>query len=83
MRTISLSVSESDYATFQRAAREQDRPAAELIREAMALYREVKLEARTPLADLPSLAGHRLVTELPSRAETYDEAFAGERSPVR
>jgi hypothetical protein len=81
MKTISVAVSESDYTTFQRAAREQDRAAAELIREAMALYREVKLEARAPLTDLPALAGHRQIAGLPSRSELYDESFDRERAP--
>jgi hypothetical protein len=42
-----------------------------------ALPREVKLGARTPL-DLPALAGHRQIGELPSRAEIHEEAYAAE-----
>ena len=73
MKTISLSVSESDYEAFRRAARGKNRPIAELIREAMTVYRTERLEARTPLTELPALAGHRLVVDLPSRDELQDE----------
>ena len=75
MKTISLSVSEEDYEAFRRAARRRDRPAAELIREAMAFYRAEKLEERSRLASLPLLAGHRLIDRLPTRAEIYDDAY--------
>lgn len=78
MKSISISVIEADYAAFQRASREQGRPAAELIREAMARYRETVLDRREPLLDLPVLVGHRLVGALPARSELNDE-IAGER----
>lgn len=76
MKTISLSVSELDYEAFRRAARNLGRPIAQLIREAMARYRAEELEPRPPLRDLPVLAGPRLRTALPSRAELYDEIFS-------
>jgi hypothetical protein len=77
MKTISLSVSTSDYEAFRRAARAQHRPIAQLIREAMAFYRAERLAERSPLTDVPVLAGHRLVGRLPTRDEIYDEVFAG------
>lgn len=77
MKTISLAVSEAEYEAFRRAAQEQNRPVAQLIREAMAYYRENQLEARTPLVELPLLPGHRLVQALPEREELYSEVFAG------
>jgi hypothetical protein len=76
MKTISLAVSESEYEAFRRAAQEENRPVAQLIREAMAYYREQRLEARTPLVELPLLPGHRLVQALPAREELYSEVFA-------
>lgn len=79
MKTISLCVSEDEYATFRRAARAQQRSTAELIREAMALYREVRLERRRPLRDLPLLAGHRALGPVPTRGELYEEIFGGDR----
>jgi hypothetical protein len=47
-----------------------------LISEAMAYYREKRLEAKTPLTDLPLLSGQRLVQELPTRDELYNEIFS-------
>ena len=83
MKTISVAVSESDYETFRRAARAQHRPIAQLIREALAAYREEKLEAKTPLVELPILEGHRLINDLPSRAEIYKEIFSEQEHPPR
>ncbi len=78
MKTISVAVSEADYEVFRQAARAQERPIAQLIREAMSVYRAERLEARTPLTEIPTLPGHRLIGQLPSRAEVYAEMF-GER----
>ena len=75
MKTISVGVVDSDYESFRKASKAQGRPIAQLIREAMAFYRQERLEQRTPLREVPALAGHRLVTDLPDRAELYDEMF--------
>jgi hypothetical protein len=75
MRVISLTVSNSDYEAFREASKKQERSIAQLIREAMAFYREQKLQKRTPLSDLPVLAGHRLIGSLPGRDEIYNEIF--------
>ncbi len=75
MKPISVIVSEGDYEAFREAAHEQGRSIADLIREAMTYYRTEQLEARPPLDQIPVLAGHRLKTKLPSRAEIYDEVF--------
>jgi hypothetical protein len=75
MKTISITVSESDYEAFRSASQAQQRPIAQLICEAMALYQQEKLQERTPLTDLPLLLGHRPIRDLPSRAEIYDEIF--------
>lgn len=63
---------------FRRAARARNRSAAQLIREAMAFYRAEKLEERPRLTELPVLAGHRQLGELPNRAEVYEEMFSGD-----
>jgi hypothetical protein len=76
MKPISLSVSNDDYEAFRKAARERNTSIAQLIRDAMLLYRTERLERRTPLEELPLLTGHRPVESLPSRAELYDEVFA-------
>ena len=75
MKTISVYVSSADYEAFREASRAQHRSIAQLIREAMAFYREKRLDTRSRLADLPVLAGHRPVGSLPSRYELFDEAF--------
>lgn len=83
MKTVSLSVSEEDYEAFREAARRGERSIAQLVREAMAFYREHRLQPRTRLEDVPALAGHRPLGELPSRAELYDEVFPERRSGGR
>jgi hypothetical protein len=51
MKTITLNVSEPVYADFQRYAREQDRPASELMREAMEAYRRANIRPSKSLRD--------------------------------
>jgi hypothetical protein len=75
MKTISVSVSESDYEAFRQAAEQGDRSIAQLIREAMRLYRSERIEIRKPLRDLPVIPGHRQIRKLPRREEIYEEAF--------
>lgn len=77
MKAISVAVSEEDYEEFRSVANREGRSIAQLIREAMALYRETKMKRRPPLHDLPQLVGHQLVAALPSRSEIYDEIYAG------
>jgi len=43
MKPITINVSESTYREFKKYARRQDRKTAELIREAMELYRREKI----------------------------------------
>jgi len=45
MKPITFNVSESTYLEFKKYAKRQDRTTAELIREAMELYREKKIKA--------------------------------------
>ena len=78
MKTVSVTVPEADYEIFLRAARAQHRPVAQLIQEAMALYRKERLQARPLLTDLPILHGHRPIGGLPTRADIHDEIFADE-----
>lgn len=80
MKTISVAVSHEDYEAFRRAAREQGRPIAQLIRESMAVYRTEHLERRRRLDRLPVLAGHQPTGDLPGRGEIYEEIFTGRGS---
>jgi hypothetical protein len=78
MKTISVAVSNEDYEAFRRGSRRTKRSIAQLIREAMALYRRELLEEKPRLTELPVIRGHRLVGPLPARGEVYDEIFGGE-----
>jgi hypothetical protein len=78
MKTISVSVSKADYEAFRRGSKRLQRSIAQLIREAMVLYREQRLEEKSRLTTLPALVGHRPLSGLPARAELYDEIFDAE-----
>ena len=60
MKAISVYVSEKTYDEFQKYAQDQDRPVAELIREAMEAYRERKIQPQTSLKRMPTSAKPRL-----------------------
>ena len=55
MKTISVNVSEPVYEDFMEHAQRTDRTAAELIREAMDLFRNQRIRPRTSLATLKPL----------------------------
>ena len=55
MKTISVNVSEPVYEEFMRHAQRTDRTAAELIREAMDLFRRERIQPQTSLAQLKPL----------------------------
>ena len=78
MKTISVSVLSEDYEAFRRSARRRKLPIAQLIREAMALYRQERLEEKSRLDEIPVLVGPRPVAGLPGRAELYEEIFGGD-----
>ena len=78
MRTISVAVSEAVYEDFKRASREQQRPIAQLIREAMKLYRDSRLLEHEPLRRFEIIEKCKPRGPLPARGEIYDE-MTGER----
>jgi len=51
MKPITINVSEPVYKAFQQHAKKADRKAAELIREAMELYRRERIQGRSSLRD--------------------------------
>ncbi len=51
MKLITVNVSEPVYRDFQAFAKKADRKTAELIREAMELYRQIHMNRRTTLRD--------------------------------
>lgn len=78
MKTISVSVSKDDYEAFRRGSKRLQRSIAQLIREAMAAYREERLEQKSRLSELKVLVGHRPLASLPARGELYEEMFGRE-----
>ncbi len=60
MKLISIHVSEKTYGEFRKYAEHQDRPVAELIREAMEFYRERKIQPQTALKRMPTAAKPKL-----------------------
>lgn len=68
MKTISVNISEPVYKDFLEHARKTDRTAAELIREAMELFRDQRIRPRTSIAKLrPLQLGKTL--QLPARRD--------------
>ncbi len=56
MKTITINVSEPVYRDFVEHARQQDRTASELIREAMEAYRNLHIRLRPSLKELKPLS---------------------------
>jgi hypothetical protein len=78
MRILRLTVTDSEYEALQRAAEAAQQPIEQLLREAITVCQGERIERKAPLRDLPVLAGHRPVGELPSRADVNDEMFSAE-----
>jgi hypothetical protein len=78
VRTLRVTVTDSEYETFRRAAEAAHRPMAKLLRDAIALVQREKKEIKAPLRDLPVLPGHRPLGDLPSHADLYEEMFSDE-----
>ena len=77
MRTLRVTVSDSEYDALQKVAGARNRSVEQLIQETLASFQREMPEARKPLRDLPLFPGHRLVADLPSRADLYDEIVSG------
>jgi hypothetical protein len=67
MKTISVNVSEPVYEDFMEHAQRTDRTTAELIREAMDLFRNERIRPRTSLAKLKPLDLGKTLKPLSSR----------------
>ena len=81
MKTISVAVSESVYEDFRRAARSRDRSIAQLIREAMRIYRDTHLTLKEPLSTFAVFDSPRPRGGLPSREQLYDDMTGEEVKP--
>jgi hypothetical protein len=73
MKTISVNVSEPVYAAFMAYARRTNCTAAELIREAMDLFRNQRIRPSTSLADLKPLDLGKTLHPLKSRGDLLGE----------
>ena len=73
MKTISVNVSEPVYEEFMQHARRTDRTAAELIREAMDLFRRERIRPRTSLTKLKPLQLGKTLRPLSSRDDLLGE----------
>ena len=73
MKTISVNISEPIYNDFLEHARKTDRTAAELIREAMELFRNQRIRPRTSVAALKPLNLGKTLRPLSSRDDVLGE----------
>jgi hypothetical protein len=73
MKTISVNVSEPVYEDFMEHAQRTDRTAAELIREAMDLFRIQRIRPRTSLTELKPLNLGKTLRPLSNRDDLLGE----------
>jgi hypothetical protein len=73
MKTISVNVSEPVYEDFMEHAQRTDRTAAELIREAMDLFRNERIRPRTSLVALKPLKLGKTLRPLSGRDDLLGE----------
>jgi len=77
MKTITINVSEPVYRAYQEYARENDRTASEMIREALASYYDERLRPRTSLRTLPPLSLGRVLRPLKRGDDLMEEMRHG------
>ena len=73
MKSISVNISEPVYEDFITHARRTDRSAAELIREAMALFRSQRIRPRTSINSMRPLDLGKTLRPLTSRDDLLGE----------
>ena len=76
MKTISVNISEPVYEDFVEHARRTDRTAAELIREAMELFRNQRIRPRTSVAALKPLDLGTALRSVTSRDDLLGEMLS-------
>ena len=77
MKTITINVSEPVYRSFKEYARENDRTASELIREAMEQYRDSKISPRSSLLDIEPLSLGTVLEPLTEDDDLLEEMLDG------
>ncbi len=78
MKTITVNVSEPVYRAFQEHARHSDRTTSELIREAMALYRDQCIRSRQSLRDLQPMSLGKVLRPLSADDDLLAEMLDAE-----
>ena len=78
MKTITINVSEPVYHAFQEHARHSDRTTSELIREAMALYRDQSIRSRKSLRDLQPMSLGKVLKPLSADDDLFAEMLNAE-----
>ncbi|MEI6034628.1 MAG: ribbon-helix-helix protein, CopG family [Verrucomicrobiae bacterium] len=73
MKTISLHVSDPTYRIFQEESERRDRPAAELIREAMEEYVRMHFANRRSLADIRPVSLGKPLASINWSEDIFDE----------
>ena len=73
MKTITINVSEPVYRDFQDYAKEHDRTASELIREAMEEYYVRRIKPRSSLSELTPLSLGAVLKPLSGDDDLLDE----------
>ena len=73
MKAITIHVSEPVYADFQRYAQQQDRPAAELIREAIEAYRQANIRPARSVRDLRPASVGTILRPWGGRSDLVDD----------
>lgn len=79
MKAITLNVSEPVYADFQRYAKEQDRPTAELVREAMEAYRQAKIRLPRSLREQQPVSLGAVLKPWSGRQELVEDLLDNQR----
>ena len=78
MKTITVNVSDPVYRDFQKYARQVDRTASELIREAMELYRDQKIARRgMSVLDIPTVSVGKVLKPLGPEDDLLAEMLEG------
>jgi predicted transcriptional regulator len=73
MKTITVNVSEPVYRDFQEYARQHDRTASEIIREAMEEYRSRKIHRQTSLRELRPVSIGRVLRPFTGADDVLEE----------
>ena len=78
MRTITINVSDPVYRDFQEYARQHDRTASEIIREAMEDFRVRRIRKRTSLRDLRPVSVGKVLRPFTGAEDLLEELASGQ-----